>query len=87
MGMIAVEKKWSVQWEDRSMGNDITGSIKSSSTSHTVNCLQRYTTLPRSISQVLPQLLKSGRHTEFLLTKSSNVINRAMEKIRINPKR
>lgn len=29
--MIAAEKKWSVQWEDRSMGNDVTGSIKSSS--------------------------------------------------------
>lgn len=86
MWMIAAEKKWSVQQEDKSMGNDITGSIKSSSTSHTVNCLQCYRKPPRLISQVLHWLLKSGRHAEFLLARSSNVINRAMEKIRINPK-
>lgn len=40
---------------------------------------------PRSISWVLHQLLRSGRHAEFLLTKSSNVIDTVMEKIRINP--
>lgn len=41
--------------------------------------------LPRSIPWLLHQLLRSGRHTEFLLTKSSNVINTVMEKIRIIP--
>lgn len=30
----AVEKKWSVRWEDRSKGDGMTGSIKSPSTSH-----------------------------------------------------